>query len=276
MIGNLNKALATRLGFIGGGKMAEALASALISRNVLPPDSIIMSDPVGDRRTVLQQQYKVKVTGQNHEVPAYAKVIVLAVKPQMMEQVLREIKSYVDTSHLVISIAAGIRIERLSRELSAARIVRVMPNTPCLVGEMAAGYAAGPAVTAEDIVIVERLLGAAGKIYKVKEELLDAVTGLSGSGPAFVAYLIDAFIKGGIQEGIPEPVARELALQTFLGTARLLSEKKLTVQELITMVSSPGGTTIAGRNILENESIQDIIIRTISAATARSKELGGK
>lgn len=276
MIGNLNKALAIRLGFIGGGKMAEALASALISRNVLPPDSIIISDPVSDRRAVLHQQYQVKVTGQNYEVPAYAKVIVLSVKPQMMDHVLNEIKPHIDSSHLVISIAAGIRIERLSGELSGARIVRVMPNTPCLVGEMAAGYAVGQTVTEEDIATVEYLLGAAGKIYRVKEELLDAVTGLSGSGPAFVAYVIDAFIKGGIQEGIPEPIARELVLQTFLGTAKLLFEKNLSAQELIAMVSSPGGTTIAGRKILENEPLQDIIIRTISAATARSKELGEK
>ena len=261
------------IGFIGGGKMAEALAAAMTAKNAVPRENLLISDPVEGRRTYLKEKYNFKTTDSNTGVAAFADVLFLAVKPQQMEPVLTAIAPEVTDSHLVISIAAGIRIRRLQEALPAARVIRVMPNTPCLVGEMAAGYAADDNVSAGDIALVEKLLDAAGTAIRVEEELIDAVTGLSGSGPAFVAHLIDAFIQGGINEGLSAETARELTLQTFSGTAKLLRESGMTADELITQVSSPGGTTIAGRNILENEPVRDIIARTITAAAKRSREL---
>ncbi len=263
------------LGFIGGGKMAEALAAAIIRKRVLPEENLLISDPMEERRTLLSQEYGIRVTVSNMDVADFADVIVLAVKPQLMGTVLAEIGAELKHSKLVLSIAAGIRIRRISDAFPGARVVRIMPNTPCLVGEMAAGYAVGPSVSENDLSLVDTLLSAAGTAIRVEEALLDAVTGLSGSGPAFVAHLIDAFIEGGIREGLSRDIARELTLRTFIGTARLLGEHDLSPKELIAKVSSPGGTTIAGRNILETEPVSDIIARTISAAAERSRELAG-
>ena len=149
-----------------------------------------------------------------------------------------------------------------------------MPNTPCLVGEMAAGFAVGKNVKDREIKIVEEILNSAGKAFYLKEELLDAVTGLSGSGPAFVARLIEYFIEAGENEGLGKDIAAELALQTFKGTAKLLQESGMTPDELVKIVSSPGGTTVAGREVLENSDVKDILIKTVKKATERSKELG--
>lgn len=260
-----------KIGFIGAGNMAFALAKA-IKKNRLAK-SIIASDINEERLDFLKKELKIETTKDNIQVVLKSDIIFLAVKPQAIDTVLDEIKDKV-RDQLIISIAAGIRLKRLESKLKNKKIVRVMPNTPCLVGEMAAGFAVGKKVKDKEIKIVEEILNSAGKAFYLKEELLDAVTGLSGSGPAFVARLVEGLIEGGVKSGLNRDVARELALQTFLGTAKLLIESGMTADELVSMVSSPGGTTVAGREILENSDVKDILIRTVKRATERSKELG--
>ena len=249
--------------------MAFALLKAFKKANLVK--SLIASDVNKERRDFVRKEAKIMVTSDNKEVAAKSDIIFLSVKPQVINDVLFEIR---DINKLVISIAAGVKLRRLEEKLKKARVVRVMPNTPCLVGEMAAGFAVGKKVKDNDVKIVEELLNSAGKAFYLKENMLDAVTGLSGSGPAFVARLIEAFIEGGVKEGLSKDVASELAIQTFLGTAKLLSESGMTPDELVNIVSSPGGTTVAGREILEKSDVKEVIKRTIERAANRSRELG--
>jgi pyrroline-5-carboxylate reductase len=214
---------------------------------------------------------RVRALSNPEQVAEAAEVIFVAVKPQDIQPVLEAIR---DTDRLVISIAAGVPIRRLEGTLISARVIRVMPNTPCLVGAMAAGYAFGSRIQPQDRDVVKQLLGAAGYAAEVVEGQLDAVTGLSGSGPAFVARLIEAFIEAGRGLGLDEEVARDLSVQTFLGTAKLLAETGMEPQTLVDMVSSPKGTTVAGRQVLESSGFSGVIERTIQAAAERSKELG--
>ena len=249
--------------------MAFALLKAFKKANLVK--SLIASDVNKERRDFVRKEAKVSVTLDNKEVAAKSDIIFLSVKPQVINDVLFEIR---DINKLVISIAAGVKLSRLEEKLKKARVVRVMPNTPCLVGEMAAGFAVGKKVKDNDVKIVEELLNSAGKVFYLKENMLDAVTGLSGSGPAFVARLIEAFIEAGVKEGLGKDVASELAAQTFLGTAKLLQESGMTPEELVNIVSSPGGTTVAGREILEKSDVKEVIKRTIERAANRSRELG--
>lgn len=260
-----------KIGFIGAGNMAFALAKAIKKAKLAK--TIIVSDINKERLDFVKKQIKINTTKDNKEVIKKSDIIFLAVKPQVIDRVLDEIKNEVK-DQLIISIVAGIKLKKLESKLKNKKIIRVMPNTPCLVGEMAAGFAVGKKVTDKEIKIVEEILNSAGKAFYLKEELLDAVTGLSGSGPAFIARLIEALIEGGIKSGLNKDIATELALQTCLGTAKLLIESGMTPDELVKMVSSPGGTTVAGREILENSDVKDILIKTIKRATERSKELG--
>lgn len=259
-----------RVGFIGAGNMAGALAGAIQSAQ--PDTEFIASDVSSDQleRFVAGLEH---ATGapDNRSVVDSAELTFLSVKPQVFGEVLPELAH---TPALVVSIAAGVRIAALEEALPQARVVRVMPNTPGLVGEMAAGYAGGTLATASDVALVGRLLESAGVALPMDEELLDAVTGVSGSGPAFVARLIEAFTDAGAAHGLDRDVAYRLVLQTFAGTARLLEEKRLSPQELVDMVSSKGGTTVAGRSVLESSDYASVIQRTVEAAVARSKELG--
>jgi pyrroline-5-carboxylate reductase len=258
------------IGFIGAGNMAFALAKAVKKAKLAK--SIIASDISDERLDFVKKELQIKTTKDNIKVVLSSDIIFLAVKPQVIDIILDEIKEKVK-SQLIISIAAGVKIKKLESKLNG-KVVRVMPNTPCLVGEMAAGFAVGKKVTNREIKIVEELLNSAGKAFFLNEELLDAVTGLSGSGPAFVARLIESFIEGGIKCGLNKDIASELTLQTFLGTAKLILESGLAPDELVRMVSSPGGTTVAGREVLEKSNLKDIIIKTVKKATDRSKELG--
>jgi pyrroline-5-carboxylate reductase len=259
-----------RIGFIGAGNMAFALAKAI--KKAKHAKSIIVSDIKKERLDFIKKALGVEVTRDNIKVVLKSDIIVLSVKPQVIDIVLDEIKGKVK-NQLIISIAAGVKIKKLESKLKG-KVVRVMPNTPCLVGEMAGGFAIGKKVTDKDIKVVEEILNSAGKSFFLKEELLDAVTGLSGSGPAFVARLIEGMVEGGIKSGLSRDVATELSLQTFLGTARFLMETGMTADELVRMVSSPGGTTVAGREILEKSDVKDILIKTIKRASDRSRELG--
>jgi len=260
-----------KIGFIGAGNMAFALANALKKAKL--SRSIIVSDVRKERLELVKRDLGVKVSTDNKTVVKDADIIFLAVKPQVMDIVLEEIGEIVNDK-LIISIAAGVKLSRLEEGLKGAKVVRVMPNTPCLVGEMAAGFAVGKNVGSKDIRIVEEILNSAGRAFYLKEDMLDGVTGLSGSGPAFVARLIEGMVKGGIESGLSKEVATELTLQTFLGTARLLIESGMSADELVKMVSSPKGTTVAGRDILENSDVKDVLVKTVKRATLRSRELG--
>jgi len=250
--------------------MGFALAKAISGR--FPEATIHVCDVRSERAALFEQELsQVQAEAGAGEVAGAAEVVFVAVKPQDIQTVLEAIR---DTDRLVISIAAGVPIGRLEGTLARARVVRVMPNTPCLVGALAAGYAFGSRIQPQDREVVKQLLGAAGYAAEVEEGLLDAVTGLSGSGPAFVARLIEAFIEAGRGLGLEPEVARNLSIQTFLGTAKLLGETGMEPQTLVDMVSSPKGTTVAGRQVLESSDYRGVIEKTIRAAAERSKELG--
>ncbi len=232
-----------KVGFIGAGKMAEALIRAMATTEDVDL-SIIASDIMEDRLALMDTIEGVTATPHNKEVVANSDVIFIAVKPQMIDDILEEMKEF---EKLVVSIAAGIGLEQLESGLPRARVIRIMPNTPCLVGEMAGGFALGSRASEEDAQLLLRLTSNAGRIYQLDENLMDAVTALSGSGPAFVAYIVKAMADAGAMQGLPEDVALELAVQTVMGTGKLLRDMKLDPDTLITMVSSPGGS--AYRNL---------------------------
>lgn len=262
-----------KIGFMGAGKMAVALIQAMLEGGAVKKDEIVCYDPAAQRLDEIQEKLNLPVTTSNREVLQAADIVFLAFKPQNFPEAVAGLTSLVRPTQIIVSILAGVRIAKIKSVLPG-KVIRVMPNTACLVGQMAAGLAAAEDVTAGELDQVKKLLDCAGVALTVTEEQLDAVTGLSGSGPAFVAYLIQAFIDGGVKAGLPESTARALALQTFSGTAQLLARWQIPPQELIAMVSSPNGTTVAGRSILESSGVAEVIARTIQRAAERSGELG--
>lgn len=252
--------------------MAQVLIGAFINGGVIAADEVICSDINHDLLNDVSKSLGVMTTSDNAYVFDNAQVIFLAIKPQSFPQAIVHCQSKLNDHHVIVSIMAGVTIDKIKACLPAP-VVRVMPNTPCLVGQMAAGYAVGTGVSAEMVAFIEKLLNCAGLAIKVDEKQLDAVTGLSGSGPAFVACLIKHFIDAGSSLGLNPNDARQLALQTFAGTAVLLQKKELSPEKLIEMVSSPNGTTVAGREILETSDVGDVIIRTVTRAAQRSEEL---
>jgi pyrroline-5-carboxylate reductase len=264
-----------RVGFVGAGKMATALARGLVSAGFTSAAEIVASDVVPAARTQFAQETQARVVDANAEVAAASQIVILAVKPQQMSGVLAELRGKITAQHLVISIAAGIPLKTLLSGLGeSTRVVRVMPNTPCLVGASASGFAIGGAATREDAALVEQLLSAVGVAVAVDEKLLDAVTGLSGSGPAYVYQVIEALSDGGVRVGLPREVATKLAAQTVLGAAKMVLETGQHPGTLKDAVASPGGTTIAGLHALERGGLRAALMNAVEAATNRSKELG--
>lgn len=270
--------LTQRLGFIGAGKMASAIITALIKPGVSKPTDIIASAPHEYELEVLQGKTLIETTTDNKVVIIESDIIFLCVKPQMMKTVLTEIREIVTPQHLVISIAAGISLKQLQSGLTTAknpkpRVIRAMPNTPCLVGEMAGGYALGSYVTPEDKKLVKTIMGALGTVFSVAEEDLDAITALSGSGPAYFALFTEMLIDAAVAQGLSKEVATELAVQTCLGTGKLLKEQHLVPSALITQVASPGGTTEQALRVLHASPLKEAIAKAVAAAVQRSKEL---
>ena len=264
-----------RVGFIGAGKMATALARGLVAAGFTSADQIVASDVYAAARQQFAAETKSRAVETNAEVVAASQIVILAVKPQQMSGVLAELKGKVTAQHLVISIAAGVPLKTLVAGLGeTTRLVRVMPNTPCLVGASASGFAIGGAATKEDAALVEQLLSAVGVAVSVDEKLLDAVTGLSGSGPAYVYQIIEALSDGGVRVGLPRDVATKLAAQTVLGAAKMVIETGEHPGTLKDAVTSPGGTTIAGLHALERGGLRAALMNAVEAATNRSKELG--
>ena len=267
--------ISARVGFLGAGKMATALAQGWIRAQLLLPEQILASDPIQEARQYFSQQTQAKTVTSNAEVVHQSDVVVLAIKPQVMSNVLETLRSSLTDQHLVISIAAGISLRQLQQELGEnARLIRVMPNTPCLVGASASGYSPAETATADDVALVDQLLNAVGCAFRLPESLLDAVTGLSGSGPAYVAIIIEALADGGVKAGLPRDVAQTLAAQTVFGTTKMILETDLHPGQLKDAVSSPGGTTIAGLSTLEDRGVRGALIQAVEAATQRAKALG--
>jgi pyrroline-5-carboxylate reductase len=264
------------LGFIGAGRMATALGKGCIQAGLVPAGSVLASDPVEAARSAFAAQFPgVQVLPSNAAVLAGAETIVLAVKPQMMNEVLAGLRPHAKPQHLFISIAAGVTMSRLAAGLPAgARLIRVMPNTPCLIGLGASCYARGADATDEDAALVYRLLASVGKAYEVNESQLDAVTGLSGSGPAFVYTAVEALAAGGAAMGLPAELALELAAQTAAGAAAMILQTGKSPAELREQVTSPGGTTLAGLNELASRDGAGAFRAAVEAATRRSIELG--
>ena len=262
-----------RIGCIGSGKMATALMSGILQAGLAARTEVICSDPLAAQRQKVADQLGATVTESNSEVLQEAETVFLAFKPQAFPKAVVGLSQIVRPEQMIVSIMAGVRIADIRNHLPG-KVVRVMPNTACLVGEMAAGFATADDVTAPQIERVKAMLECVGLAIEVSEEQLDAVTGLSGSGPAFVARLIESFIAGGIEAGLDKAVARKLALKTFSGTARLLEEWLMPCDDLVQMVSSPNGTTVAGREVLEASDVATVLKATIMRAAQRSKELG--
>lgn len=267
--------MAQRLGFLGTGQMAKALAAGFVRAGLAATADLLGSDVFAPAREAFEKETGGRTLHTNREVVQQSDVLILAVKPQMMEGLLTEIAGVVGAQHLVISIAAGVSIGKIRAALGeSARIVRVMPNTPCLVGASASGYALGGAATEEDAAYVQKMLESVGVAVRVPEHLLDAVTGLSGSGPAYVYQIIEALSDGGVQAGLPRAIATTLAAQTLLGGAQMVLTTGKHPGELKDMVTSPGGTTIAGLAVLERAGVRGALMDAVVAATNRSKELG--
>jgi pyrroline-5-carboxylate reductase len=263
------------IAFVGAGNMAGALIRGLVGTGTVPADRIIASDPDQGRLGSLEEELEIRVTNDNVEAVQEATVVVLATKPQVFEQVLPGLAAAVNADTLLISIAAGISTRIIERAFSSgSRVVRTMPNTPALVGAGATAIAAGAHATNEDLELAETLFRSVGIAVRVPEEQIDAVTGLSGSGPAYVFAMIEALRDAGVREGLPEQTALQLASQTVFGAARLLLDGNEAPEVLRDRVTSPGGTTRAGLDALADAGFADAIIGAVRAATRRSVELG--
>ena len=264
-----------RIAIIGGGKMGEVIAGGIVGNMPVSPDHVTVADVVKERLDFLRGKYKVAINPDNRTAVKGADIIILAVKPQSMGEVLEGMKDLVDKKKLVISIAAGIPISFIEKSLGKkARIVRVMPNTPALVGAGATALAPGAGASGEDLAVATSIFDSIGITVNVKEDLIDAVTGLSGSGPAYFFIIVDSLAKGGVLMGLPRDIAYKLAAQTMLGSAKLALESGKHPMELRDRVTSPGGTTIAGIQALEEGGLRAALMMAVEAATLRSKELG--
>ncbi|HNK43761.1 MAG TPA: pyrroline-5-carboxylate reductase [Pseudomonadota bacterium] len=270
-----DKTLPGTIGFLGTGNMAEALIKGLLAAGLVKPEQIWGSDPRQSRCQQLRQQYGINMTTHNVDVVRRAGLIVLSVKPQVLLGVMDEVGPYLKPHCLCISVAAGVPLQVLQSHLpKSTRVIRVMPNTPALVGAGATAISAGNTATEDDIKLSQQIFGAIGFTVVLDEDQLDAVTGLSGSGPAYMFLVIEALSDAGVKVGLSRYNAVALAAHTVLGSAKLLLETGQHPGHLKDMVTSPGGTAIAGLHTLEAGGLRTTLINAVEAATRRSKELG--
>jgi pyrroline-5-carboxylate reductase len=262
------------IGFIGAGNMAAALIEGLLHGGILP-HRIAASDVKTERLAELNEKQGIRTTRDNRALLRESDVLVLSVKPQVMDKVLTELGGDVRPEHLVVSVAAGVPIDALEARLPAgSRVVRAMPNTPATVRAGATAIAAGAHASEDDMRIARELFEAVGRVVVLDESLLDAVTGLSGSGPAYIMVLIEALADGGVKVGLHRDTALLLAAQTVFGSAKLLLESGEHPGRLKDMVTSPGGTAIAGLHTLESGALRKTLIDAVEVATKRAAELG--
>jgi len=263
------------IGFIGAGKMATALAKGFLRAGLVSAEDLIASDSSAAARGAFEKETGARTAEENAAVVQAAAVLILAVKPDQVGGVLGEIRGALSPKQLVVSIAAGVTLAKLEAGLGAGtRLIRVMPNTPALVGASATGFAAGKSALPADAALAQQLFSSVGVAFQVKESLLDAVTGLSGSGPAYVYLFIEALSDGGVAAGLPREAATRLAAQTVLGSARMVLETGLHPGALKDMVTSPGGTTIEGIHELELGGLRGTVMSAVRAAADKSKKLG--
>ncbi len=264
-----------RIAFIGGGKMAEAILKRMIAGELVEPDQITVSEPVAERREYLESTYGIHTVDRNRDAIQDANIVVLAIRPQVLDRVLLDLHDRLAPEVLVISIVAGARISTLRDGLNHARIVRSMPNTPAQVGKGMTVWTATTAVTEENREHAQLILEAMGQaMFAQEERYLDMATGLSGSGPGFVFLFIEALIDAGVHIGFSRQEATQLVLQTVEGSVELLRQSGAHPAELRNRVTSPAGTTAAGTLPLERSGLRGVIIQAIEAAYLRSKELG--
>lgn len=265
---------ALRIGFIGAGQMATALGAGFVRAGLVAAANLIAADPDAKARARFAEATGGKAIDNNIEAAEMAEVLFLAVKPQQLAGVSRGLKGKIPSDALVVSIAAGVRLAQLAAWFGDnVRLVRVMPNTPCLVGQGACAFSLSAKATAADAELAEKLLRAVGAAWQVEEKMLDAVTGLSGSGPAFVYVMIEALGDAGVRMGLPRAAASALAAQTVRGAAEMVMATGEHPAVLKDRVASPGGTTIAGLQALENGRFRGTVIAAVEAATRRSIEL---
>ncbi len=256
--------------------MAEALIRGVLSAGTIAPSAVTASDVSAERRQFIAESLKIRTTENNQEVVSSSEVVVLCVKPQQTDDVLKQIAAVFRPEHHVLaSICAGVPTSRLEKFLpSGARVVRVMPNTPMLVGLGASCLCAGAHTRSEDLALIEELFSSGSLTLRVEERMMDAVTGLSGSGPAYLFYLVEAMIDAGIAEGFTREQASLLASRTVLGAAKMLEDTKLPPEELRKRVTSPNGTTQAAIERLDATEVKPRIVAAIRRAAERSRELG--
>jgi pyrroline-5-carboxylate reductase len=263
------------IGFIGAGNMAEALIKGIVAAGLFTPQTIHASDIRDTQLKKIKKTYGIKTYKDNAEIIARTGTIILAIKPQNMKDVLSEIAPLMAKNHLIISLAAGITTHYIVKHLNGPiPVIRIMPNTPALIQEGASVLAKGKHAIESHCKRAQKLFGSVGTVVTVDESLMDAVTGLSGSGPAYVFLFIEALADAGVKMGLPRPVALSLATQTCLGAAKMVSETGKHPAQLRDMVTSPGGTTISGLHKLEAGGLRTALIDAVEAATKRSKELG--
>ncbi|MGH7306914.1 MAG: pyrroline-5-carboxylate reductase [Candidatus Rokuibacteriota bacterium] len=263
------------VGFIGGGNMGEALIKGLLGASLVPASAIHATDVRLERLKELDRQYGIQVSSDNAAVVRHCDIVILAVKPQIMDAVLREIAPALTRRKLLISVAAGVSTARIRAGLHKdTRLIRVMPNAPALVLEGVTAIAKADGLEPDDLDTAGEIFSAVGRVVVLDESLMDAVTGLSGSGPAYVAVMVESLADGGVRMGLDRITAMTLATQTVLGAAKLLLETGMHPGALKDMVSSPGGTSIAGIAALEEGGIRTTFIKAVERATQRSRELG--
>ncbi|MEK6693120.1 MAG: pyrroline-5-carboxylate reductase [Nitrospirota bacterium] len=261
------------IGFIGGGRMTEALIKGIVSSRQSAVSSLLVSEPREDRRKYFEQTYGIKTTESNREVASSCSIIILAVKPQDMDNVLDEIADLITEEKTIVSIAAGITFSYLQKKLNTKKIIRVMPNTPAIIQEGMSVISLCECFSDRDIATVREIFMSVGKVITLPEKYMNVVTALSGSGPAFIALFIEAMVEGGVKMGLSVDDALTLTVQTSLGTSRLLDEG-ISPSKLRDMVTSPGGTTAEGLKVFGNRGLKEIVIDAIEAATRRAEDLG--
>ena len=264
-----------RLAIIGSGAMGTAFAGGVISAGIFSPENVVMADIDDAKLQGVASNLHVATTSDNSAAAREASVVLIAVKPPIVRSVIRDISEVLTGHQLVISIAAGVKLDTIESELpTGTAVIRAMPNTPCLIGAGAIGFSRGKSATDEHVATAKRIFDAVGISFEVSESLLNAVTGLSGSGPAYIYMLIEALSDGGVLVGLPREIATQLASQTVMGAARMVIDLKEHPARLKDQVASPGGTTMAGIDALERAGFRSAIIEAIKAATQRAEELG--
>lgn len=262
------------IGFIGAGKMAAAIMKGLLKSKIYDAKHIIASEPNLDSAHKTEKELGIKMVHNNREAAANADIILLAVKPFVVKDVLTEIEDRIDDSKLIITIAAGISSQRVEEILEKkARVIRVMPNTPALLAEGMSAVCKGAHATDRDFEKVKQIFSSVGKVVEAKESDIDAITGVSGSGPAFYYYIIDAIAKAGEKLGLDYNTALLLSAQTALGSAKMILESGTDPQQLITNVTTPGGTTAEGNKVLNESNISDILFETVDKTAQKSHQM---